>query len=190
MATIAPSTDPEMGTKMGTVVAQPSSQFPVQETPTSALIPPKNPEGGWKYKLCDRCCAGTGDCVTAWCQCGCFPLGQMADKLSSVTGGQKDPVLNYKVIAAVGVALWIIDAVLNTVVELDTNFQGLWVIIIVFLLRGKIRQLRQIEGTCCEDCLTAFFCTPCSITQMVGEMWHDPKQKPGCNWQEKVGAEP
>ena len=175
-------------------VQQPSSgQFPVhevQDTRTHQLIPPPNPTGGtWRYTLCQRCCSCTGDCVVAWL-CPCVPLGQMADKLNTVFGSQNDPVLNYSVIVTVGVVLWILDAVLSSVLRSDTDFALLWIIIIAFLLRGKIRQLRQIRGSCCEDCLTAFFCTPCSITQMVGEMWHDPNKMPGCNWSAGPGALP
>ena len=215
-ATILPSTNPvivrplQATVVQATVVAQPqqgvvvqaysavqqpsSGQFPVhevQDTRTHQLIPPPNPTGGtWRYTLCQRCCSCRGDCVAAWCQCGCFPLGQVADKLNTVFGSQNDPVLNYSVIVTVGVVLWILDAVLSSVLRSETDFALLWIIIIAFLLRGKIRQLRQIRGSCCEDCLTAFFCTPCSITQMVGEMWHDPNKMPGCNWSAGPGALP
>ena len=114
----------------------------------------------------------------------------MADKLNTVFGSQKDQVLNYSVIVTVTVVLLILDGVLFALLRWDTDFCQLWIIIILFLLRGKSRQLRQISGSCCEDCLAAVCCTPCTITQMVGEMWHDPKKKPGCDCSVGPGAEP
>ena len=114
----------------------------------------------------------------------------MADKLNTLFGSQKDQVLNYSVIVTVTVVLLILDGALAFALHWDTRFHRLWITIILLLLRGKSRQLRQIRGSCCEDCLAAFCCTPCAITQMVGEMWHDPEKKPGCDCSVGPGAEP
>ena len=32
-------------------------------------------------------------------------------------------------------------------------------------IRGQIREIYEIPGNCCEDCLTISFCTPCSLMQ-------------------------
>ena len=38
-----------------------------------------------------------------------------------------------------------------------------------------------IPGSQGDDCALSFFCTPCTIIQLVGTLWTNPKEVPGCS---------
>jgi Cys-rich protein (TIGR01571 family) len=64
------------------------------------------------------------------------------------------------------------------------NLSKLWLFVAIFMLRGFIRQRNNIPGSACEDCCTAWWCAPCAVTQMLGQMWATPEQQPGCDFSE------
>lgn len=61
-----------------------------------------------------------------------------------------------------------------------TNLSSAFIIIAVFILRRRVRTLYRIGGGTCSDFLLSFCCTPCTIRQLVSQLWRDPRAHPGC----------
>jgi Cys-rich protein (TIGR01571 family) len=54
----------------------------------------------------------------------------------------------------------------------------LWVLIafLIWSLRNKVRQSRNIAGDDCEDCAVSFFCQACAISQMARDLYQYREQ--------------
>ena len=65
------------------------------------------------------------------------------------------------------------------------NFEmpGTFLFICLVLIRGRIRKLYEITEGCgvAEDLCLSWFCFPCALAQVVGQVWKDPAKVPGCN---------
>ncbi|KIJ12273.1 hypothetical protein PAXINDRAFT_83215 [Paxillus involutus ATCC 200175] len=55
---------------------------------------------------------------------------------------------------------------------------GGWGWILQFPVRKTIRERRRIEGGVVLDCLTAYFCTPCELTQESRELDAEEQEAP------------
>jgi len=114
--------------------------------------------GEWRGNTCDccsiACCPAT---MMAWC-CPCFPLGQLANKFG---------VMEHWVVVTIILGGMIIAAIVATTTGIPLQgLIGLFVFIMVFVIRGKARAKLNIPGDCCEDCCCSFFCTCCTLAQM------------------------
>ena len=56
-------------------------------------------------------------------------------------------------------------------------------IVMLVKMRIRFRKHYNIQGSCCEDCLTVYFCNCCSLIQMLRQT-HDETKYPYtfCNW--------
>jgi len=125
----------------------------------------------------------------AWC-CGCISLGQISTKLKNLGFSY---CLDFKGIVLCYVAALIIDSALTTVGDEETNsysISRLVLFVVCFQLRRATARILLIRSTCIQDCLCAYFCLPCAITQMVGQLWHNPKVVPGCDFSAEPGHLP
>mmetsp|Transcript_10159 Transcript_10159/g.12325 ORF Transcript_10159/g.12325 Transcript_10159/m.12325 type:complete len:181 (+) Transcript_10159:55-597(+) len=157
-----------------------TAQVVVKEEEHSLL--PYPDETKWHTSECDRCCTCTGDCWLAWC-CSCFSLGHIASKLEAL--GQPY-CLTYWHIVGIAIAFFILDTILqNSIVNFDFSFLRIFLIVVIFQLRGLVRQRLNIPGDCCSDCLWSFFCGPCVITQINGTLWKQPEIQPGCSCEDQ-----
>jgi Cys-rich protein (TIGR01571 family) len=83
----------------------------------------------------------------------------------------------------VGVVLYVIGMIFQSAGPYNTTAPfNLFIIVVAFQCRQLVRERLNIVGNCCEDCMCAFFCTPCTLTQMVGTLWKNPDVQPGCDW--------
>jgi Cys-rich protein (TIGR01571 family) len=131
--------------------------------------------------------------------CSCFQLGQIAEKLRN-TGSRY--CLSMQQIVWITVILWILSAVLSVVTSQpgdessDNNnnntyhFASIFLFIVACQLRTHVRRARRIDGDGCGDCCATFWCGPCAMTQMVGEMWSQPEVTPGCDCSERAASLP
>ena len=55
-----------------------------------------------------------------------------------------------------------------------------FVFVVAFQLRRLVRARLHIPGSCLGDLACTFFCAPCALTQMVGQLWRRPAATPGC----------
>mmetsp|Transcript_19858 Transcript_19858/g.23592 ORF Transcript_19858/g.23592 Transcript_19858/m.23592 type:complete len:183 (-) Transcript_19858:81-629(-) len=130
----------------------------------------------WHDGECDRCCNCSGDCGLAWFL-PCFSLAHISSKLDALDAPY---CLKFWHIATLGILFWIIDMIFYSLnIQLQTL--NIFIFIVVFQLRGIVRQRLAIPGDCCMDCLWSFFCVPCAITQMNGTLWRQPENEPGCS---------
>ena len=151
-------------------------------------------QGKWKHEIMERACDFGGDCGMAYF-CPLFPLAQMSERIRLVLGnifGIKSEGDGYRRILITGV-VWVLIDILITVL---TGSSGLVPMLTIFCamiscqLRGIIRQLHGIPGSKTDDCCLSFFCQPCTIMQMVGTLWANPKQVPGCSFDKSPAFEP
>ena len=157
------------------------------------LLPPPSMDGQWRFGLSEKAYTFQNDCWIAWC-CGCFQLGQIAEKLRAV--GEHGCAMGYCAIVGAATILWFLDgfiapeaaeedSTLAPCLWMDfcpgTSYHIVFIAIIACQLRSHVRRVRNISGTPTKDCCVTWFCLPCSITQMVGEMWEDPSIHPGCH---------
>jgi len=127
--------------------------------------------------------SGTGDCCVAWF-CPCFALGQVARKLANngvPTGGWY-----YRNIVFWGIVWILIDSVIASGDDKawrksTSGFYSLFCVIVMTRLRGSVRARYNIQGSCFADCLLSWWCAPCTLTQMVGQLWIQPEVTPGCD---------
>ena len=94
---------------------------------------------------------------------------------------------NFKFIVYISVALFVVDLVMSSA-GAQTSLTKLFLAIAIWQLRTMLRKRQNIPGGNCEDCLISFFCSPCAVTQMVGQMWARPEQSPGCTFDESPAA--
>ena len=59
-----------------------------------------------------------------------------------------------------------------------------------YSLRRAIRIRSNIPGDDCNDCCVSWWCSVCSLTQIVGQLWSNPDVNPGCNCSEDAAAMP
>jgi hypothetical protein len=60
-----------------------------------------------------------------------------------------------------------------------SSLAQVFVFVVAFQLRRLVRGRLHIPGTWFEDCLCSWFCLPCVVTQMVGQLWRQPSVEPG-----------
>mmetsp|Transcript_83681 Transcript_83681/g.167602 ORF Transcript_83681/g.167602 Transcript_83681/m.167602 type:complete len:192 (+) Transcript_83681:95-670(+) len=138
---------------------------------------------GWHFDLFGQCCRCTGDCCVAWF-CPCFALGQVARKLANngvPTGGWY-----YRNIVFWGIVWILIDSIIASGDDKawrksTSGFYSLFCVIVMTRLRGSVRARYNIQGSCFADCLLSWWCAPCTLTQMVGQLWIQPEVTPGCD---------
>ena len=65
------------------------------------------------------------------------------------------------------------------------NFEmpGTFLFLCMVLIRGRVKKLYEIkEGAgVAEDLCLSWFCFPCTLGQLVGQVWRNPARIPGCN---------
>lgn len=140
----------------------------------------------WRYHLGDRVCTVDGACLATFF-CACFQLGQIAEKLK--IGGIGIPFLSYRSITVSYLVLYILAALLPYHTEyrsyLFGNFEmpGTFLFLCMVLIRGRVKKLYEIkEGAgVAEDLCLSWFCFPCTLGQLVGQVWRNPARIPGCN---------
>lgn len=174
---------------VGTVVGQPQpavvqaqvvvgtavAAYPQQDLPS--LLPYPD-DKRFHHNICDRIC----DCGAEWwltvC-CPCVSLAHISSRLRAI-----DPSLNassFSCILYSGLALWVLDRILS-IVGAPTNFLSLFVFVMACQLRGLTRRALHMSENPFEDCCCAFWCNCCTIQQMVGSLFRNPHERPGCQW--------
>ena len=157
-----------------TVVAQPA--VVINGEPLS----PGNPQA-WKVDTCGKCCDCGPSCLMAWF-CTCFPLGQLASKAKN-NGMPIADWMTFQNVVLATIAVRVLDLILSAV-GISLNLSWWFMGCIIFTLRKVVRRHHNIPGEDCEDCLLSFCCVPCTVTQMVHQMWANPDQAPGCTFDE------
>ena len=167
-----------------TRVAQPVSALTTEYGTSTQLLPPSREENGimrWRFHLWEKACTFQPDCWLSWF-CSCFQLGQISAKLHAL--GNYGCTLGYKPIVIIAVLLFLLDQIVS-----EDGSSGTWQMFFLFIvacqLRAHVRHIRGIEGDPMRDCFATLCCLPCSVSQMVGEMWKEPSQHPGCH----IGAD-
>ncbi|KAF9220853.1 PLAC8-domain-containing protein, partial [Gyrodon lividus] len=144
-----------------------------QLQPTQDMVPGRGVQGGHSGKRGERegetngnqwahglfsCFGDCGTCIFS-CFCPCMAFGKNRQRLDYLQDhGAADPEkggygLNED-------CLW----------HCGFSCCGYWAWILQFPTRGNIRERRRIRGTVVRDCLTAYFCTPCELTQESREL--------------------
>lgn len=180
---------------VGTVVGQPIQQPQVVHAtinpqvavvvtgspqPTSdapSLLPFPN-EHNFHHGVFDRICDCGGEWWLTTC-CPCVSLAHISSRLRAIDPAVQ--VSSFNCILWTGVILFIIDRILNSVGG-GTNLLNLWVFIIACQLRGVTRHVLQMPQDAFGDCCCTFWCSCCAIQQMVGSLFPNPHEKPGCSW--------
>lgn len=152
--------------------------------PGEGLLPPAHPNrpNSFNVALCDcsSCCACTPTCWMAWC-CTCFPIAQLAQKLRNA---RVEFCMGYKEIIGWFCLLLLIQVILGMVVTFRMDIATLFLTVVLVQLRGTVRQIYNIRGDCCMDVLSSLFCAPCTVMQLIHQMWVQPDQTPGCDFSE------
>lgn len=65
--------------------------------------------------------------------------------------------------------------------NIHVNLYALWAVIVLCQLRGIVRNFLNIAGNALEDGALSFFCAPCTIIQLVNQLWNHPHVVPGCD---------
>jgi len=81
---------------------------------------------------------------------------------------------------------FVIDLIMNAAAGFSANLSNLFLFVAMWQLRTKLRERHNIPGSCGEDFCTAFWCGPCTVTQLLGQMWVKPEVQPGCQFDEAV----
>lgn len=142
-----------------------------EESPIIPIHPNRN---NWHFSLFERSCLCGGDCFMAWF-CACIPLAQIASKLKTVGNPY---CLDYKGIIWTSLFVMFVDLLFSSNGG-ESSFFSIFIWILTFQLRQIVRTRFNIYGGCIEDVFLSFFCTPCVITQMVGQLWATPSVVPG-----------
>ncbi|CEN62752.1 Putative DUF614 domain protein (AFU_orthologue; AFUA_5G00975) [Aspergillus calidoustus] len=103
----------------------------------------------WNYSL-GSCCSPATLCFLTCCL-PCLTFGKTQARLRDPTLQTYDSINSECIIFGVlslGYAQWIIQTI----------------------RRGEMREKHQIEGSCCGDCCTAFWCGCCALVQEEKEM--------------------
>ncbi|KAF9547468.1 PLAC8-domain-containing protein [Agrocybe pediades] len=118
---------------------------------------PMNADGrAWSHGFCD-CFGDCGTCVVACC-CPCIVYGQVANRYEHLTQqGFPDPDKGGCCNSAC-----MIHGLLTAC--LGAGF------IMQFMKRGDIRSRYNISGGGCGDCMAAWCCAPCELTQESREL--------------------
>jgi len=162
----------------------PGQMHPGQPDPHSSPygmympLPYEGREGNWNTEFCDpkACCACNATWWSVIC-CGCFAIGQMCEKLR-LSGHPTQ--LGYNSFVTMFFCLVILDIILGGF-GIQTRLAGILGFAALISLRRRVRDVYGIEGGCCTDCLASFFCSPCTILQLVFQMWRNPERNPGCD---------
>lgn len=143
--------------------------------------------GRWKFDIFDfgRCFSCKGDCLMAWC-CQCFPVAQIAGKLMKRGVPSSQACGGYYVVLPIFFVAIILDMVFSAMNIPFSYFRVIVACVFLTFLRGALRKQNSIPGSSVEDCLYSWCCSPCTITQMVGQMWKVPDRHPGCEFDDKV----
>jgi len=152
-------------------------RIPVNQT---GLIPYPN-EGHWHTELCERACDCGGDCWMAWL-CPVFPLAQAQERLKFL-GVDKQ---GYQEVVLGALILCVLDLVISAMTKSESFSLPIFCGLVLCQLRGLVRAVLGIVGSQCDDCLLSFFCTPCTLIQLVGTLWVQPKQVPGCTFDQQA----
>jgi len=117
----------------------------------------------------------------AWL-CPIFPLAQIAERIKfwGVKPG------GYHEVLVVACIIAIFDLLLLIFTGDGGSSMYFLCAILCCQLRGSAREALGIPGSGGDDCWHAFCCQPCTIIQMVGSMWVNPQQKPGCSVDKEV----
>ena len=83
------------------------------------------------------------------------------------------------------IGLIIVENIINALMDTQLQISRLYLAICLLLLRTAVRRTLNIPGDGCTDCLVSVCCTPCAITQIVGQLWIKPEERPGCDFSEK-----
>lgn len=91
---------------------------------------------------------------------------------------------NYQTVLGSWVVCFIVDMILSQAFESDLGLSQIWLVVAVWQLRTMVRERHNIGGSLCNDFVCAWCCAPCTLTQMVGQMWKEPSRDPGCAFSE------
>jgi Cys-rich protein (TIGR01571 family) len=108
-------------------------------------------------------------------------LKQIASKMRSVGANY---CLDFRSIVLAVCFLFILDVIWGGAMHSSYNIRGLFAFVVLFQLRGIVRRKHNIPGGDCNDCCVSFWCAPCAITQIVGQLWKNPEEVPGCSCNE------
>eukprot|EP00616_Rhizochromulina_sp_CCMP1243_P010081 CAMPEP_0118981704 /NCGR_PEP_ID=MMETSP1173-20130426/31136_1 /TAXON_ID=1034831 /ORGANISM="Rhizochromulina marina cf, Strain CCMP1243" /LENGTH=205 /DNA_ID=CAMNT_0006932147 /DNA_START=72 /DNA_END=689 /DNA_ORIENTATION=+ len=170
-----------MGAPLVANAVTPYPSYVVQEpgAVVGDVMPPplEGSQQEFNYTFCGRCCSCDTGCLMAWF-CACFPVAQMLEKLK-LAG--MPLCMDYRSFLITWVVLLVVGVVLGILVGGGNfDFASLLLMVVLVQIRGSVRLRYGIPGNCCCDCLASFFCTPCTVTQLIGQMWSNPNDNPGC----------
>lgn len=144
-------------------------------------------KGSFQYSLCESCCACSGICFCSWMM-NCVPIGHLAEKMGFC--------LNFNKIVFGIVFLSILEFACYTFKKSRPASFIIFVlhscIVVVSLvqIRKLIRNRYRIPGSSFIDFWTIVCCLPCSIMQLVSQIWIKPEETPGCSWDKSAGHMP
>lgn len=156
----------------------PSATGRPQQQP-NGVLPNSSRENQWNVNLCDRCCDCTANCWMAWC-CACVPVAQMVEKMR--LAGQ--PVImncTYSGFITAYFAGLLVFLVVMSTTGIRIELHNIILAVTLYHIRGAVRRFYNINGSGCEDCLATVFCGPCTVIQLVTQMWSRPNENPGCD---------
>ena len=95
--------------------------------------------------------------MMAWC-CPCFPLGQLSEKVNC---------LSHTVVVSVTIIGMVLFAIIAAVTGVSLNgIIAIFIIAVLTVVRGRVRDALNINGDTCEDCCCSFWCTCCTLAQL------------------------
>mmetsp|Transcript_17653 Transcript_17653/g.29991 ORF Transcript_17653/g.29991 Transcript_17653/m.29991 type:complete len:234 (-) Transcript_17653:271-972(-) len=148
-----------------------------------APAPPAGPEGKWKDGICDCCargCCHPACCLGFWCSTLAMAQVMTRFNLTWIGRPNENPVnKTFRITAFILIGYIVASIVVGAIAgALNAQFlvsilEILWIIYIVVAMSSTRRAVREHynipEQTCsgCEDCCCAFWCTGCTVCQML-----------------------
>jgi len=145
--------------------------------PLGLLAPPPNvpSSSGFRTSLFSEWCNPNGLCFMAWF-CSCFPIAQIMGRVENAEASSKGAQLRdskYKKVLAVSAVLFVAN------VFMGTNALGLFLLVVLYQARVKVRDMYGLARRPWEDCCVSCFCGPCSVLQLAHQLWSRPDETPG-----------
>jgi Cys-rich protein (TIGR01571 family) len=143
------------------VAIQPHAYDVPQSHPIqNATVPgiPYAASGAWKDSICNCCSQVNPSLILSYC-CPCIILGQIAQKIQYTS--------YYYVVwgyITVIILVFIFSIAFNSI--FFWLFPGFIISQIAFILRNRLREVLNISGSCCGDCIVSFCCTTLTIAQV------------------------
>lgn len=127
------------------------------------------PRGKWRDGIFDCGANLWPSCCCVWA-CNGIGAAWVISQISQKTGySQFNSIM--KPFAFVYVIAWILYVFIQPIGNVIFWLLGLSMVILAVFLRMHVARTYEINDGACTECLTGFFCAPCSVSQMARHVY-------------------